>query len=363
MPAPTLRAISGVGLKGPACFLLEADGKRLMFDLGEGPPPGLLPNVDDVGRIDALVLSHGHADHVGGLSLLPRLGNPPVYATDIVARRPNDIPAEVAVHALPFGGRTEVLGIAVQTGRNGHAPGGIWLRFDIGDGLIYTGDYSVESLIYAYDPPPPAGALLLDCSYGEYDVPLAQCWQKLAPLVDGGAVLLPAPANGRGPELALQLARAGHPEIFADEPHRAALRRLANGERVSLRDGVAGELARLAETVRPIEGARGIMLAAAAHGASGESARLIAQWEHAKAPAIVLTGHVPKGTPAERLRDAGRAPFVRWNVHPRLADNVALVRATGARTVIAAFCDRAQLPALSAALAPARVTMDTPVEL
>ena len=134
-----LHLISGVGAKGPACFLLEVAGKRLMLDLGEGPPPGLFPKVDDIGPIDALVLSHGHRDHVGGLSLLPKLGNPPVYATDIVLRA---LPGGIAGRPLPVRGRGDVLGIAVETGRNGHAPGGIWLRFAIGDGFLYTGDFS-----------------------------------------------------------------------------------------------------------------------------------------------------------------------------------------------------------------------------
>src|ERR1700733_3065420 len=84
--ASLLRLISGVGAKGPACFLLEIAGKRIILDLGEGPPPGLFPDVDGIGTIDALVLSHGHKDHIGGLSLLSKLGNPPVYATEIVAR-------------------------------------------------------------------------------------------------------------------------------------------------------------------------------------------------------------------------------------------------------------------------------------
>ena len=148
-----LHLISGVGAKGPACFLLEVAGKRLMLDLGEGPPPGLFPEVDDIGPIDALVLSHGHRDHVGGLSLLPKLGNPPVYATEIVLRA---LPGGIAGRPLPVRGRGDVLGIAVETGRNGHAPGGIWLRFAIGDGFLYTGDFSAESMLYAYDPPPPA---------------------------------------------------------------------------------------------------------------------------------------------------------------------------------------------------------------
>ena len=97
--AGTLRIISGVGAKGPACFLLEAQGKRLMLDLGYGPQPGLWPNVDDVGRVDALLLSHSHKDHIGGLSLLPKIGNPPIFATEITAKK---LPAGTTVHPLPL---------------------------------------------------------------------------------------------------------------------------------------------------------------------------------------------------------------------------------------------------------------------
>jgi len=54
---------------------------------------------------------------------------------------------------------------------------------------------------------------------------------------------------------------------------------------------------------------------------------------------------------------------MRWNVHPRLSDAVAMVRAVQAQTAIPAFCDRALMPALGAALAPARVTMEEVVEI
>jgi hypothetical protein len=79
--------------------------------------------------------------------------------------------------------------------------------------------------------------------------------------------------------------------------------------------------------------------------------------------AILFTGYVNPTTPAERLTKSGRAQTMRWNVHPLLSDTVALVHATLAKTVIPAFCDRAQLTTLGAALAPARVTMDAVVEI
>lgn len=355
-----LKVISGVGAKGPACFLIEAAGRRLLLDLGEGPPPGLLPEVESLGRIDAVLLSHGHKDHVGGLSLLPKLGNPPVYATQTVGR---GLPQDIEVRALPAGGKTDVLGIAVETGRNGHAPGGVWLRFAIGDGFLYTGDFSRESILYAYDPMPPAATVLMDCSYGGYDKPITECWDNLAPFVERDALLLPVPANGRGPEIALEVARHGRTDIYVDDAMRTALRQLCDGDRDAVRGAAADEIKRLSAAAMPIETARGIMLAASADGSSGATARLLAQWAPMAEPAIVFTGYVPSGTPADRLIKNGRAQFLRWNVHPRLSDIVAVAHAVQARIIVPAFCDRTHLAALAGALAPARVTMDGPVTL
>jgi Cft2 family RNA processing exonuclease len=355
MNSGTLRLISGVGSKAPACFLLETAGKRLLLDLGEGPPPGHLPDIAGLAPVDAVVLSHGHKDHVGGLTLLPKLGNPAVYATAPVAR---DLPGLVT-RSLPIGGQSDILGIPVETGRDGHAPGGIWLNFRIGDGFLYTGDISSESVLYAFDPPAaPAATVLADCSYGDYRKPLSECWPELAQYLGRGPLLLPIPANGRGPEIALELIRHGVEDIHIDEAMRAALQHLCDDDRRSLRDGLREEIERLVQIAKPIDGARGVMLAASADFASGASAKLLPKVEDRAEVTILFTGRINPNTPAERLAKSGRAQTMRWNVHPRLADTVELAKSVKAKTVIPAFCDRAQLPALADALAPAHVTMD-----
>ena len=358
---PSLRLISGVGKKGPACFAIEAGGKRLVLDLGEGPPPGLMPDIASAAPADALILSHGHKDHIGGLSLLAQLGHPPIYATEIVAE---SLPGGLAVRPLPVHGVSEVLGIPVETGRDGHAPGGIWLHFGIGDGFLYTGDYSAESTLYAYDPPTrPAHTALIDCSYGDYAKSLADSWSEFATHLGKGPLLLPVPANGRGPEIALELMRHGIRDIYIDEAMQKALRQLGDGAGISLREGLTAEILRLATVARAIDGARGVMLAASADGASAATARLLPEFERSPQIEILFTGYINPNTPAERLSKSGRARRMRWNVHPRLSDTVALVRGVQAQTVIPAFCDRAQLAALGGALAPARVTMDAVVEI
>jgi Cft2 family RNA processing exonuclease len=358
--ASRLIPISGCGTKGPACFLVNTSRGRIVLDLGYGPQPGLWPDISIVGRVDALLLSHTHADHAGALELRDRLGNPPVYATAIAAA----LLARGDVEGvLPLNGTTDICGIGVTTGRSGHAPGGVWLHLDVDGGLLYTGDYSVESDVYAYDPPPSARTLILDASYGAYDAPLDACRGALDALLDRGPLLLPVPPAGRAPDIALHVARRNEGLPFVDGAVRAMLKTLVGDCRDCLKPEALDDLETLAERAPLVENAEGAMLVASADASTGTASALVSAWEAAASPAIAFTGYVPPGTPADRLTRASRATIVRWNVHPRLSDNAALVERCGAKVVMPAFGHSKHYPSWRAAFEPADVVFEGPVVL
>jgi hypothetical protein len=225
------------------------------------------------------------------------------------------------------------------------------------------GDNSGESILYASDAPPPASTVIIDASYGAYETTFNECVRKFDPVFDAVPVLLPIPVAGRGPEIALYLMRSGRAAPHIDDALRASLTRLAAHDSACLKPGIAAQLAQLAAQSATIDKPAGVMLAGIADATAGEAAKWVAAWEHETTPAIVFTGYLPPGTPAERLTTSGRASYLRWNVHPRLADNARLVRAVGARIVLPAFGDAARhRHAWETAFAPARVVVSGSVE-
>lgn|GEM_PF-5893487 len=73
--------LSGPFAEGPAAVAVETGGARLRLDLGRGSEPGAEAPLAGVGRVDAVLLTHGHVDHAGALDRLGELGHPPERAT------------------------------------------------------------------------------------------------------------------------------------------------------------------------------------------------------------------------------------------------------------------------------------------
>jgi ribonuclease J len=92
--AGTVRIVflGGLGEIGRNCFCLEVDDRILLVDCGLMFPEPDMPGVDlvlpdftylreNADRIEAVVLTHGHEDHVGALSFLLREMSLPIYGT------------------------------------------------------------------------------------------------------------------------------------------------------------------------------------------------------------------------------------------------------------------------------------------
>ena len=123
----TICAISSLGRKGSACFLPQGGGRRFLLDLGYGPQPGLLPDVD--GSREPVRAISPASDHVGGLALLPRIG-PADLRREMVARR---IPDRSSAR-LPLRGAADILGVGVELvpARRRRR----LARFALGDGVL-----------------------------------------------------------------------------------------------------------------------------------------------------------------------------------------------------------------------------------
>jgi hypothetical protein len=358
--------VSGVGGKLPAAFLLETAGARLLFDLGQGPEPGVLPDVSGLGPVDAILLTHAHEDHCGGLVLASRLGNPPVHATAttfrlIEADYGTDFIPPDRRHILPECGTLSLHGVRLTLGRAGHAPGGIWIHADLDGGLLYTGDWSRESRLLPFDTPPRARFLVTDASYGDRDEPLDKQIERIAREADGGAVL-PVPSGGRGPEVALALAARG----LAPRPCpriAAELRDMASGRVTGISDADVGAAARLAGEAEARKGdwcPSDVIVAAGSNAEAGLPARLLARIDEGFR--FIFSSHVPAQTPAATLLSEGRALWFAWNVHPCLSDTLALAHSTGASHVMPVFAARASMSGLCAALG-SRLTLGPALDL
>lgn len=345
-----LTAISGFDVKGPACFLLETGGRRFMLDLGEGPEPGRRPDLAGIGPIDAVLISHGHKDHVGALDLAAAIGEPPIYATAPVRALSSGARLQGA-RDLPLAGAAEVCGIAVETGPAGHAPGGIWMRIGGEAGLLYTGDSSSESLLFPFSAPPKAAALLFDASYGVETRSLAAQIAEIEALAAERPLLLPAPKAGRAPEMAAHFLLAGFAVSFCAAT-RAVIRVLAERPEALLpaMRGLPERLLAEGGALDESSPARGVMIAAAPSLTRGTAAPLAQRFAESGAALILLTGRVDDSSPAAALLQAGSARLLRWNVHPTLAQIQALFAAVAPRTALAAFVRPEGRAALARAL-------------
>jgi ribonuclease J len=84
--------LGGLGEIGRNCFCLEVDGRILVVDCGIMFPDADMPGIDlvlpdftylrdNADRVEAVILTHAHEDHAGGLAFLLRDVSVPIYGS------------------------------------------------------------------------------------------------------------------------------------------------------------------------------------------------------------------------------------------------------------------------------------------
>jgi len=370
----------GFGEKGRTCMAVEAGGVRLLLDAGvktsASGRPDYYPSIGDeaLRASDAMLITHGHEDHVAALGWCLEHGfRGRIYMTAQTEREADESLAGYATPAqrelvraaridrLPVNDGTLCIGgLTITTGRSGHIAGGVWCMVsDAHARFAFCGDIVPASPVFAMDPLPRCDAVALDASYGDDDVPARQRATEIAEWVAAQArgCVLPTPRYGRSAEL---LAIVPGPLALAPGMREALRTQLTDA--AWLHADVARALVpRLEEAIEWQAGdplPRAALICHDAMGLAGPSRDILATARAERHPTL-FTGHLPKGSPGERMVDAGVAAWIRLPTHPTLRENAAVASATGARMVLGHSCEPAALARLARHLPALRVDVRT----
>ncbi|TPM37807.1 MBL fold metallo-hydrolase [Mesorhizobium sp. B2-3-4] len=353
-----LDLLGGFGEKGRTSLAVNSGDDRILLDVGikvgaSGAEyyPALDGPVDD---IDAVFVSHAHEDHVGALSwLLSRGYGGPVFMT--VETR-DEAPATLAAYAEPGDFRRFPLprdrielfepgdtlasgNLTIRTGRSGHVVGGVWFTVDDGQSHIaYSADVVPDSNVFVMDTIPRCDLLVFDASYGADPVPGAARAREISEWVarHPQGCLLPTPLSGRSLELIAAL-----PGPFAIHAGMRSSLEAQMDAGASLLPGVSEILRRRLQGATDWTDTDPLpsmpLLADDGMGEAGPSSRVLPLAGRVGHP-VLLTGHLPSGSPGEILYKAGRADWIRMPTHPTLSGTVGIWEKAGRPAALGHSC-------------------------
>lgn len=354
-----IEVLSGLGGKDPAAILIKTETHHILLDAGgvleDGAKLWKVPE-----RIDAVLLTHDHYDHIGNVHNLPI--DVPIYCSSITAR---SLPSDLNIYKIPVKGQFKIGDTTITTGANGHAYGGIWFHLDCGGGIFYSGDVSLESLLYHFDSPPRAEIALLDASYGLYDIPQTQLRNQLKDALTRPA-LMPVPPSGRAVEMAVWLAECGFYSLALDEECLGFLKQMIVLNDGSLHQGIEKKLRVLLPKLQTIPEITHLvtssqhvelfrlpkyLLAGDPDGRKGTTGAL--RSVDGFSYHVIFTGYCDALARAQIERE--EVAFLRWNVHPTKQGLLTLIDLLGCKMVMPLFVGVKNLDAWEEALGVALI--------
>ena len=336
-----LQFLGGAGEIGRSAVLVD-DTLLLDFGMATGNPPQF--PLGDVSP-EAVVVSHGHLDHVGSVpTLYSGNSRPPVHWTpptrdlaQVLAR--DTLKLHGGTYRCPFGQQElkrmgaasethgydepfEAAGYEITFYNAGHIPGSAHVLVDDGDTrLLYTGDFHTDDqrLVSGTTDRPDADVVLCESTYADIKHDLrdeVEC--RFAESVkttvwEGGTVVVPAFAIGRTQEV-LMICEANDVDCYVDgmgtrvtdivrrypefvRDSDALQRANSNARRVNGRDGQR----------RRIAARNNVIVTTSGMLTGGPAMTYIPAISENPINKIAMTGYQVDGTPGRELLDSGRA--------------------------------------------------------
>ncbi|MBI5467248.1 MAG: ribonuclease J, partial [Candidatus Kerfeldbacteria bacterium] len=149
---------------GRNCYLIQYRKEIIIIDIGLQFPEDDMPGVDYIipdlsylnGKekmIRAVVVTHGHYDHIGGVPhWVPKLGNPPIYASDLTCamlqKKMDDVDPgrKLRLNTIKGRDRLRVGSFRLEFfGLSHNIPGSLGVIIETPEGtIVHTGDFKLD---------------------------------------------------------------------------------------------------------------------------------------------------------------------------------------------------------------------------
>ncbi len=155
--------LGGLDEVGMNCCLIECNGAMIMIDCGLTFPEQdafgidvILPDwsyaLDNLDKLDAVVLTHGHEDHIGALPFFLREVDVPVYGGRLTLAmlrnklQEHKLDGEVELHEVEPGDRVQLATFNVEFIHTNHSvPNAMSVSLETPLGrLLFTGDWKLD---------------------------------------------------------------------------------------------------------------------------------------------------------------------------------------------------------------------------